>query len=587
MVHLNKEQIRAVRHKDGPLLVLAGPGSGKTAVLTEHIRFLIREQKIDPARIMALTFSKKAALSMQKRLKSNDPVTFGTFHSVFYNVLRRYNSKEISLISEKEQIRILSDIGRKLKNDEEIDRAWCFARLEEIGRYKNTGKMPSHIPEEEAEFEQILKEYGRRLGNAGLIDFDDMIINCVLLFQKDREVLAKLQDRFLHILVDEFQDCNDPQYELLQLLSAKHHNLFLVGDDDQSIYGFRGANSGIVRRFTCDHPQAETVHLIRNYRCSPEVIDHADRLIRKNSLRIPKPKQMPSSFREQGTVEILEVKNAAEEAMLVAAKVRELLDGGLHPADIAVLYRTKTVAAALEECLKKAEIPCGRKKEGFLETDIVKKIFAYLELSQYRYQRPFFYEILNHPERDLVRECIAKETVTKEETLAYYADDPVRQKTLAELFSDLERIHDLPPFAALHYIWKKIGLGKGYEDNTVLLKLSELSRNYRTVDAFLEGIRLEQEKRGSENRPETGTESGVVLQTIHASKGLEYDTVFVIGLQDGILPHKKAMDLEEREEERRLLYVAMTRAVNRLYLLARGNREIGKRISPFIDEIVQ
>ena len=231
MIHLNKEQLEAVRHQDGPMLVLAGPGSGKTAVLTEHIRYLTDETKTEAHKILALTFSRKAALQMQRRLQSDLPVCFGTFHSVSYNVLRRYKSEAIKLISEREKFNILYDIGRKLSGYDAIDGAWVLSRLDEIGAFKNTGKLPDHYDEEEErDFLAVASEYKRRMRSAGLIDFEDMILDCVELLQTHPKILLKLQHSFSHILVDEFQDCNDPQYELLLLLSAGHRNLFCVGD---------------------------------------------------------------------------------------------------------------------------------------------------------------------------------------------------------------------------------------------------------------------------------------------------------------------------------------------------------------------
>lgn len=599
MMHLNKEQLEAVRHKDGPMLVLAGPGSGKTAVLTEHIRFLVEETGTDPTRILALTFSKKAALQMRHRLGNRMQVCFGTFHSVFYNVLRQYKREQPKLIKQREQFNLLFDIGRKMGIGE-IDGAWVMSKLDEIGAYKNTGKIPEYFDEEEEKlFYEISSEYRRRMCAAGLIDFEDMILDCAKLLTTHPAILRELQSRFLHILVDEFQDCNDPQYALLLLLSGRHRNLYCVGDDDQSIYGFRGANSSIVTRLLSDHPDIRTVHLIRNYRCPKAVIEVSDRLIRNNRLRLEKTKQIPSKLRGMGTVTVLSAADANAEAKMVTAKIKSILADHTAEADIAILYRTEMCAVLLKEELHKEHlIDVTQKGNAFFASDAVKEVKAYLSLSQGIYQREFFYRILNHPNRDLVRECVETEIADRDAMLRYYLGDPGRSIAVQTLFSDLAFLEELPPHAAILYIWKKIGLGADYEERRLRQNREELldaedmmqqlldhAKGFRTIKNFLEY--LEKERIKAEAQEVKKNETGLILQTIHASKGLEYDTVFVIGLQEGILPHIRAKGMEEKEEERRLLYVAMTRARNRLFLVARGKKECGKRYSSFIDEITE
>ena len=595
-MHLNKEQLEAVRHKDGPMLVLAGPGSGKTAVLTAHIRFLIDECRINPEQILALTFSKKAAQQMRYRLGPDLPVCFGTFHSVFYSVLQQYKNAGVRLATDREKYNLLFDIGRKLQDG--IDGAWVMTKLDEIGAFKNTGKVPDYFDaEEERCFCEILDAYQRRMHAAGLIDFEDMILDCLELLLTHPKILLKLQDRFSHILVDEFQDCNDPQYELLLLLGGKSQNLFCVGDDDQSIYGFRGANSGIIARLMKDCPHLAVVHLIRNYRCGAAVIDASDKLIRVNTLRLEKPKQLPSKFRERGSVAVLMASDARMEARIVCARIRSLLLEGVKACDIAILYRTEMCAMTLKEVLSKERLIDASKKENtFYEYEAVQEVMAYLSLSQNDYRREFFYRILNHPNRDLVRECVTTDLSGRDAMLHYYQGDEIHMRAVENLFSDLAFIGNLPPYAAVCYIWKKIGLGKDYEEKRLrekredlpseeemLIRLLEHAGSFGSIRRFVEHAarkRLCKEEHGSAR-----SEMEPVLQTIHAAKGLEYDTVFVIGLQEGILPHIRAKGKEEKEEERRLLYVAMTRARNRLYLIARGKKERGKRYSSFIDEI--
>lgn len=597
MIHLNKEQQQAVRHGDGPMLVLAGPGSGKTAVLTEHIRFLTQECGIDPASVLALTFSRKAAEEMRRRFlrtEGSAMVTFGTFHSVFYQILRQ--NRKAELITAQESVRLLTDIARLKGID--ADPAWCYEMLQKISRYKNTGKAPAMQEEEKDLFLAVTEAYSVRMKNAGLIDYEDMILLCLELLRTCPDALCEVRARFWYILIDEFQDCNMPQYELLKLLGAGRGNLFAVGDDDQSIYAFRGADSGVVSRFLSDYPGCEVVYLIRNYRCCASVIHASDSLIKNNRLRVDKPAQLPSKYRGRGTVCVLKAKDAYAEAELVCAQLSRLLSEHQEESkSIAILYRTEQCADYLTEYLSARKvIRKSQRSRSFWDTEPVKEILAYLHLSQGHFLREYFYPVLNHPNRDLVRECIGEGLAGEEDALAYYRGDPVHEEALKQLFSDLSFIGKQPPYAAICYIFYRIGWLKDYEERSLqhahtdpegaeklVQELCERARDFDSVQKLLDHAKKEGQQRVAASG--TNTQDPIVMQTIHASKGLEYDAVFVIGLQEGILPHKRALSTEELEEERRLLYVAMTRAKSRLYLCERGSDGDGKRPSPFMKEI--
>ncbi len=593
MIHLNKEQQSAVRHRDGPMLVLAGPGSGKTSVLTEHIRYLIGEAQVKPETILALTFSRKAAWEMQRRfmkqVNTNSMPVFGTFHSVFYNVLRQYKTgKNLSVATFQQKNNMILSVVKEAdfrSGEEQMDRAHAIRLLEEIEAYKNTGKLPPAISQDEQErFLKMVSSYQSRMAEADLIDFEDMILLCVRLFEEHPSILDQIRRQFCHILTDEFQDCNLLQYKLLRLVAGERRNIFAVGDDDQSIYRFRGADSTIVQMFLKDHPDAKVVHLIRNYRCASNVIASSDSLIRHNELRVDKPMQIASKLRGEGQVSLLYAPDAFREAEVVCERIRELVREDVS-GSIAILYRTEQCADLMEETLLKCTLPYFRKQRStFYDQKTVKEAVAYLHLSQGHYERAYFYPVLNHPYRDLARECVPEDVVTRERILHYYRDDPVRTERLKRLFSDLSYLKDLPPFAAVHYIFHKIGLFEETEDAGCLEELSERTKPYATIDAFLEHV-LSMQHREQETGRDRAKEGEIIMQTIHASKGLEYDTVIVIGLQEGILPHVLAKGQEGREEERRLLYVAMTRARSRLYLCARGREDGGKQISSFIREI--
>lgn len=451
-IHLNPEQRRAAAHVTGAMLVLAGPGSGKTAVLTERIAAMIERAEIPPEEILVLTFSNKAAQEMQNRFRKRSggrkpPVTFGTFHSVFYAILRVHSTEELRLAQPDARIGILQEIGRRL-SIQGCDHKGCTDLIDAISLYKNTGKIAMYLRGEiRTKFALILEAYEQSMREQGFLDFDDMILRCYELFTRRQEILNDWRNRFRYLLIDEFQDCNMIQYDLVKLLAGEQRNLFAVGDDDQSIYGFRGADSRVVLRFMQDYPEAEQVHLLRNYRCGRRIIEKADQLIQNNRIRAWKPRQLPSKFRGEGTVILIQCRDSYEEAELVLHELEKL-----------------------------------RAEQKRTETE---------------------------------------QTETMRVAILY------RSGQCASYLADL------------------------------------LESQWEQRD---DGIHL-------------------VLQTIHASKGLEYDTVFVIGLQEGLLPSNRAVSEEEREEERRLLYVAMTRARNRLYLFARGHEKYGKRISSFLYEM--
>lgn len=584
MLHLNNEQLRAVRHVDGPMLVLAGPGSGKTAVITERIRYLTDTVQVKADSILVLTFSNKAAREMQHRLNGSYPVCFGTFHSFFFHVLRQYkNYNNDSIIKYSQQIAFIRDIGLKLKVRENIDERWCVDTLSDISAYKNTERMPKYLTDEELKlFPELLNEYCIRLKNSGLIDFDDMIGESLELLSTNPCILQKLQNRFKYILVDEFQDCNKDQYKLLKLMAGDRCNIFAVGDDDQAIYAFRGSDTQIIFKLLNDYPDCSIVELTMNYRCSGKIIDYAYELIGHNKTRKIKKKQLPSKLRGEGIVSVIRTDDAYTEAAEVCGIIESVNKEGVKLSDISVLYRTDTASDYLLEYLSDNKIKSNKTNSGdFKEKEYVKDILAYLCISQGDYSRSNFLRILNKPDRRLVRECVCENT-SRESMLLYYENDDLSRLQISEMFDGITYISDLQPFAAIHYIWKRIGYGKYYGSDDIPNDLIEYAGKYTSIKKLVNSFIYNTGPKIIQSRNDG---DGVVLQTIHASKGLEYDTVIIIGMQEGIMPHNKARSEEEIEEERRLMYVAMTRAKNRLYIIARGKESHGKKYSRFIYEL--
>lgn len=558
MKQLNKEQTLAVHHVDGPMLVLAGPGSGKTRVLTERIRFLIEQQNISPGNILVLTFSKKAALEMQQRFfkligNNSYSVHFGTFHAVFFRILRQYSNSQME--------------------------------SKKTYEWKNKDRGISEQP-----------------------DFDAMITDCRKLLLENHEQRRKWQNRYHYILVDEFQDSNEMQYDVLKILAGSRGNLFCVGDEDQSIYGFRGAVPKIMQKFKEDFPLCKQIELTVNYRCSDEIIQTAASLIQNNTDRIKACRQRTAvKYERTDAVTARSFMTKAEEANFVTEeliRLKNTYEGRNDQIKIAVLYRVQNAVSLLEEKLLLNGIPYERSEEqkGFYEEEWVLDVFAYLKLAIGSREKTCIFRILNKPPRELSRECVTGENVDFEQMLLYYKNTPEQAVKLKDLLSDINMISKMPPFAAVTYIRKGIGYGgylkqkmmkQGYDKEDIenlFDELLERSRKFRTIEewlCYLEELCLTEIKKKTEENKRKSKKDGqlsVILQTIHASKGLEYDIVFVIGLTEGILPHKKADTLEKIEEERRLLYVAMTRARTKLYLCAvQKNKASG--ISRFTKEM--
>lgn len=601
MTHLNKEQLLAVRHKDGPMLVLAGPGSGKTAVLTERIAHLIEKENILPEHILVLTFSKKAALEMQRRFhrrmhNSFLPVKFGTFHSVFYHILLKESSTKISIINDNQKHTLITDLCHK-SGFYQVDFRLCSDLIDGISYYKNLNRVPDYINGYfYRNFPEFVSEYDLRLKASGFIDFDGMLQDTFELLNTKPDLLMRYQNQFRYILVDEFQDCNEVQYLSLKLLAGLRANLFAVGDDDQSIYGFRGADSRVIMRFMADFSNCKRVNLIRNYRCGGDIIRAAEQLVRNNTIRTDKPSQLPSVLKGSGLVQILKVANAYEEADRVLQIIKDLHNQGVAYRDIAVLYRSAQCASYLVELLSKSGVDTEEQNlNDWINSEYTEDYLAYFRIAAGLGSRSDYLRILNRPNRNLVRECIGdcqdyKEYKSFAET--YYKDDETSFGEVCRLFSEFERIGRMSPFAGANYIRKRMGYGEYYRLNQRKSELSEsglfsllgdYAKKFPSIGQLLEDVKLRNKTVLSGLSRNSG--AGLTLMTIHASKGLEYDTVLVIGLQEGIFPSNRVHDLYDLEEERRLLYVAMTRAVNRLYLFARGNDEHGKRFSSFINEL--
>lgn len=587
---LNHAQTEAVAHNKGPCMVLAGPGSGKTLTIAKRIEYLIMKHKVRPEEILVITFTKYAALEMKNRTRSicgpsSYAVTFGTFHGIYYGILKwAYRLNQSNLLSDEEKYRILREIlpgidwDQEPEADEEKDYLQELAI--EIGNVKNNCMdIEEYEPVKYTteKFRKLYRTYEETKKKYRKIDFEDMLIQCRDLFMKRPDILKKWQEKFQYILVDEFQDVNQAQYDVVRMLAAPQDNLFVVGDDDQSVYGFRGAKPGIMMEFMKDYPKARQILLDVNYRSSGYIVKGALRVIGNNKIRFEK--KIEAFRKPDETVHVQEVKDPVQEAEYVLERIREYREKGVSYTEMAVLYRTNVDARAMSELMTEYQIPFVMKEhlnniyEHFIALDMI----SYLRLSQGEYDRKYFLQIANRPNRYLTRESMKTGNVSYESLRRYYRDKDWMVDRIDQLEWDMKMICDKTPYAAIQYIRKRMGYDEFLKEYAAYRKISsedlfalleeiwQNSKGYGTIKEWFEHIESYGKMLKEQNK-KNGEKEGVNLMTMHAAKGLEFDTVFVIEANEGSCPYKKATADEEIEEERRLFYVAMTRAKRKLVI---------------------
>ena len=608
---LNHAQTEAVAHNKGPCMVLAGPGSGKTLTIAKRIEYLIMKHKVRPEEILVITFTKYAAWEMKNRTRSicgpsSYAVTFGTFHGIYYGILKwAYRLNQSNLLSDEEKYRILREIlpgidwDQEPEADEEKDYLQELAI--EIGNVKNNCMdIEEYEPVKYTteKFRKLYRTYEETKKKYRKIDFEDMLIQCRDLFMKRPDILKKWQEKFQYILVDEFQDVNQAQYDVVRMLAAPQDNLFVVGDDDQSVYGFRGAKPGIMKEFMKDYPKARQILLDVNYRSSGYIVKGALRVIGNNKIRFEK--KIEAFRKPDETVHVQEVKDPVQEAEYVLERIREYREKGVSYTEMAVLYRTNVDARAMSELMTEYQIPFVMKEhlnniyEHFIALDMI----SYLRLSQGEYDRKYFLQIANRPNRYLTRESMKTGNVSYESLRRYYRDKDWMVDRIDQLEWDMKMICDKTPYAAIQYIRKRMGYDEFLKEYAAYRKISsedlfavleeiwQNSKGYGTIKEWFEHIES-YGKMLKELNKKNGEKEGVNLMTMHAAKGLEFDTVFVIEANEGSCPYKKATADEEIEEERRLFYVAMTRAKRKL-VISYVKEKNGKDLLPsrFVSELL-
>lgn len=608
-MQLNYAQKEAIAHKEGPCMVLAGPGSGKTLTIAKRIEYLIMKAKVRPEEILVLTFTKYAAESMKQRFLKviGDPssaVTFGTFHGIYYGILKySYGLSSANLLSDEERKSLLTEIISKTDwgEDAETVKEEDFLKnlSEEIGNVKNHRyKIDAYESKKYGaeRFREIYMNYEKEKKRLHKLDFEDMLLECAILFEEHPDILEKWQMRFRYILIDEFQDINRIQYDVIRMLAGKNKNLFVVGDDDQSIYGFRGASPGIMKDFMEDYPEAKQILLDVNYRSSAHIVNGALRVIANNKNRFTK--KIKADQKAELCVHVQEVRDPFEESKYILSKVMEVHENSVPYNEIAVLYRTAADARTLAETFTEYKIPFQMKEhmQNIYQHFIGCDLQSYMRLAMGTVGRADLLRIVNRPNRYIGRDSMRDPHTDYETLRSYYHQKEWMVDRVDQLEWDMKMIAGKSPYAAIQYIRKKVGYDEflreyaayrklGVEELfEVLEELQERSKNFETMEDWFAHI-AEYEEKLKENKKRQNTD-GVQMLTMHGAKGLEYDSVFILGANEGCMPYKRAVMDEEIEEERRLFYVAMTRA-KRMLIISYVKEKNGKDVSPsrFVKEL--
>ena len=601
----SKAQTQAIMHKDGPMMVLAGPGSGKTTVITHRVQYLTKEYGIDPGDILVITFTRAAAEEMRERYEAltggGSRVTFGTFHSIFFRILKlAYRYTADNIVREEQQMQFVRALAQTGGLEPEDENEFAASILSEISSVKGERIALEHYYSKncpDAVFRQLYAGYEEKMRRAGLIDFDDMMVLCLELFTERKDILSAWQRRYRYILIDEFQDINRLQYEIVRMLAKPEDNLFIVGDDDQSIYRFRGAKPEIMLGFERDYPGAGRILLDVNYRSTEEIVAPALRLIGENQKRFSKA--IHTTGRHGKNVITKLWQDPGEENLAIAREIQLYLQSGVRPGDIAVLYRTNAGPRFLMEKLMEYNLPFRTRDTvpNLYEHWISRNILTYIRIAMGSRAREDILQVINRPKRYISRDAMPDETVSFEKMKAFYAEKDWIAERIESLEGDLRAIARMSPLAAVNYIRQ----GMGYDEYLIeyaafrrmrpeeLLEtadeLKESAAGFKTFDewfAHIEAYKEELLRQAAQRRTET---DAITLATMHSAKGLEFPIVYILDANEGITPHSRAMLDEDMEEERRLFYVAMTRAKTRLHVYAVRERYHKKaEVSRFVWE---
>lgn len=605
MTNYSSNQKKAIEHGAGPLMVLAGPGSGKTFVITHRIKYLIEGPGINPAHILVVTFSRAAAKEMKDRFEklcSKSPVTFGTFHSVFFNLLKTaygFNSEQIA--SDELRYTLIKELIKRNTIENEDINTLAGNLLNEIALVKQDNISIKNYYSNSISsdtFKKIYSDYESELEARGKLDFEDMLSLTYELLSERSDILKAVQNRYRYILVDEFQDINFLQYNIIKLMAGEKQNITVVGDDDQSIYRFRGARPEIMLGFERDFRNVKKVFLDINFRSSTQIVNASTKLISFNSKRFPKSFKAKNG--DGAPVSLIEFKNPFLEVNSIIKDIKDYIKSGQDINNIAVLYRTNLSPRLLIERLMRNNIPFTIRDAipNLFDHWVAKDIISYIKLAINMGDKSDLLRISNKPNRYISRDSLSSSRANIETLFDYYDDKSYMIKRIVELREHLRTIKNLKPATALRYIRNVVGYDEYIEEYcdmngvesddcySILGDLENSAAEYNTfndwfvhMDEYKDEL-IEARKKSNEN------DKGVRLMTFHSSKGLEFDIVYIIDVNEGSVPYKKAKGVDEIEEERRMFYVAMTRARKKLficYCVENFGKSIGK--SDFVIEL--
>lgn len=595
----SNEQIQAINHINGPAMVLAGPGSGKTTVITQRLLNLL-SLDIPSEDILVITFTKDAAQEMETRFnklakekgREGHRITFGTFHSVFFFILRlRYNLSFKNIISDRTKVMILRELTMQEHIDSSYDMDFFRLLLSEISKFKSLGKNTSGFTSkliDTDKFLRIIEQYRQELRTQRLVDFDDMLLLCHELFLREPGELRKWQKKYRFILVDEFQDISPVQYEIVKMLAAPENNLFIVGDDDQSIYRFRGAEPSIMMGFGKDYPDAKQIFLSNNYRSRQEIVNFAKKVISHNKQRFSKDIRAVNG--PGGVTLCYRTKDPLNEYLQVLENIKKELGTGVPPEEIAVLFRTELLVHPLLTELSKLQIPytLKNKVKNIYDSSTARDIISYIKLSLNMGSRADFLRIMNKPLRYISRKALDHRDMSFDKLKRYYSSSSEMLYKIDLLMRDLTAIRRLPTVAAIIYIRKKIGYDRFIEDNArenhinpenVSAIMDEIETSSRHISDKKEWLDFVENYGEELAKKQDGSDKGIHLMTFHGSKGLEFDVVHLVDINETIVPYRKAVSKEDIEEERRGFYVAITRARKELHIYFTDQR-YSKNCSP-------
>lgn len=610
---LNESQANAVLHNKGPMMVLSGPGSGKTTVITYRVKNLIENMSIPPKDILVITFTKAASEEMKNRFykicNCDRQVAFATFHSYFFRIIRDFYGYDLNnVLNETEKINIIKKIV--LKNQISFNNYEEFVQeiISEIALVKNElinyTVFNSKVTDTNS-FKIIYNEYEQIKQQQNKIDFDDMLIYCYNLLTKNENVRQFWKNKYKYILIDEFQDINRVQYECVKMLTSKEGNIFVVGDDDQSIYGFRGSRPEFLLSFPNDFNNTKQVVLNVNHRSTDQIISLCNNIINDNKTRYVK--NIVGTGKRFKSPVLLKAYDIYDEANKITQKIQKLKKQ-YDLEQIAIIYRTNLQARAIIEKLMDNNIDYQLKDVVPTVYDhfIAKDIISYINLALNRKDNRSFFNIANKPKRFLNKDMLLEiMDICKEETSAIeylYCKTDLKTWQLEkvnDLLFHLGQIKNKCPQDAIQYILKNVGYNEYLEDYAnfkkikinglieIVDELLDASKEYKTLDQYLNHIEDFKQEMINKNK-DKATSKGVVLTTMHSAKGLEFDVVFVITCVEGVIPHEKSKSNQEIEEERRLFYVALTRAKQLLYIsIIKTKYDNNMKHSRFLDKLIK